>query len=405
MVKDFAKGTNTFGDPKIFPAMRWLKLRDQLIEMGTLSVDDRRFYYDSEKAYTEEVLARAWIMGSTLNNSIMMRDLNWVPSICIIDEAAQALEPDTVIPLAIFQPYLRVVILAGDDSQLRPTVLSNAKTNEFIHSTSMSLMECLINSQVHPIILLGENFRCRPEITDLVSKHFYEGKLQSHKSRQNPSRCYIAFMDVAEQMEWPDVWGPSNMFFVDVVDGISRRDAAFSRYNFANVTVIMRMLADLLTHTDNILAQDVTILTPYKAQVIRLERMIQGAMEISPEWGPLLQGVTVSTIDNYQGRDNEIVFLDLVLAGGNERKAGFMSDKHRLNVALSRAKDVLIVVGNKAKLKRIGGLKSTAEDAQRLLSVIEDVGPTYVAEAGKCPDCNESLHPGSYCHGTGNLLG
>ena len=102
LVKDFAKGTNTFGDPKIFPVMRWLKLRDQLIGMGTLSVDDRRFYYDSEKAYTEEVLARAWIMGSTLNNSIMMRDLNWVLSICIIDEAAQALEPDTVIPLAIF---------------------------------------------------------------------------------------------------------------------------------------------------------------------------------------------------------------------------------------------------------------------------------------------------------------
>ena len=298
-----------------------------------------------------------------------------------------------------------MVILAGDDSQLRPIVLSNAKTNEFIHSTSMSLMERLINSQVHPVILLGENFRCRPEITDLVSKNFYEGKLQSHKSRQNPSRCYIAFMDVAEQMEWPDAWGLSNMFFVDVVDGISHRDATFSRYNFANVTVIMRMLADLLTHTDNILAQDVTILTPYKAQVIRLERMIQGAMEISPEWGPLLQGVTVSTIDNYQGRDNEIVFLDLVLAGGNERKAGFMSDKHRLNVALSRAKDVLIVVGNKAKLKRIGGLKSTAEDAQHFLSVIEDIGLIYVVEAGKCTDCNESLHPGSYCHDTSNLLG
>ena len=138
--------------------MRWLELWDQLIGTGALSVDDRRFYYDSEKAYTEEVLARVWIMGSTLNNSIMMRDLNWVPSICIIDEAAQALEPDTVIPLAIFQPYLRVVILAGDDSQLRPTVLSNAKTNEFIHSTSMSLMECLINSKVHSITMLSENF-------------------------------------------------------------------------------------------------------------------------------------------------------------------------------------------------------------------------------------------------------
>ncbi len=158
-------------------------------------------------------------------------------------------------------------------------------------------------------------------------------------------------MDVAEKIGWPDEWEPSNLFFVDVVDGVSCHDAAFSHYNFANVTVIMRMLADLLMHTDNILAEDITILAPYKAQVIRLERMIQGAVEISSEWGLLLQGVTVSTIDNYQGRDNEIIFLDLVIAGGIDRKAGFMSDKHRLNVALSRAKDVLIVVGSKAKLK------------------------------------------------------
>ena len=117
-------------------------------------------------------------------------------------------------------------------------------------------------------------------------------------------------------MCWPDEWGPSNLFFVDVVDGVSRHDAAFSHYNFANVTVIMRMLVDLLMHMDNILVEDITILAPYKAQVIRLERMIQGAVEISSEWGLLLQGVTVSTIDNYQGRDNEIVFLDLVIAGG-----------------------------------------------------------------------------------------
>ena len=239
-----------------------------------MSIDEQRYYNNLEKVYTKEVLARAWIIGSTLNNSFMIRNLNWVPSICIIDEAAQGLEPDTVIPLAIFQPYLSLVILAGDDNQLRPTVLSNAKTNEFIHSTSMSLMERLINSKVHSVTMLGENFRCRPEITDVVSKHFYEGKLQSHPSRHYPSRCYIAFMDVAEQMGWPDEWGPSNLFFVDVVDGVSRRDAAFSHYNFANITVIMRMLADLLMHTDNILAEDITILAPYKAQVIRLERRI-----------------------------------------------------------------------------------------------------------------------------------
>ena len=125
-----------------------------------MSIDERRYYDNLEKAYTKEVLARAWIMGSTLNNSFMMRNLNWVPSICIIDEAAQGLEPDTVIPLTIFQPYLSLVILAGDDNQLRPTVLSNAKTNEFIHSTSMSLMEHLINSKVHSVTILGENFRC-----------------------------------------------------------------------------------------------------------------------------------------------------------------------------------------------------------------------------------------------------
>ena len=67
--------------------MQWLELRDRLIETGKLSIDERRCYDNLEKAYTKEVLARAWIMGSTLNNSFMMRNLNWVPSICIIDKA------------------------------------------------------------------------------------------------------------------------------------------------------------------------------------------------------------------------------------------------------------------------------------------------------------------------------
>src|SRR6266480_1185841 len=97
-------------------------------------------------------------MGSTLNNSFMIRNLNWVPSICIINKATQGLKLDIVIPLAIFQSYLSLVILAGDDNQLKPIVLSNTKTNEFIHLTSMSLIECLIISKVYSIIILSENF-------------------------------------------------------------------------------------------------------------------------------------------------------------------------------------------------------------------------------------------------------
>ena len=126
--------------------------------MGKLSIDKWRYYDNLEKAYIKEVLARAWIIGSTLNNFFMMRNLNWAPSICIIDEAAQGLKPDIVISLAIFQPYLSLVILARDDNQLRSTILLNAKTNEFIHSTSMSLMEHLINSKVYSITMLSENF-------------------------------------------------------------------------------------------------------------------------------------------------------------------------------------------------------------------------------------------------------
>ena len=239
-----------------------------------------------------------------------------------IDEATQATEPAALVPLV---RGARQIVLIGEHRQLPPTVISQRAENGGLNR---SLFERLVEMGIEPL-LLRTQYRMHPAISAFPNGHFYDDLLEDGvTSEDRPTPAGLL---------WPDWDMP--IAFLPVEGGEVKAPDGASKENPTEAAWIARLLEGLLD-AGELRQKDIGIITPYAGQV----RAIRDSV---PE---RYDGVEVRTVDGYQGREKEVILFSCVRSN-SEGNVGFLADSRRLNVALTRAKRGLIVIGDPETLR------------------------------------------------------
>lgn len=246
-----------------------------------------------------------------------------------IDEAGQALEP------ACWIPFLRAqrVILAGDHMQLPPTVKSN-------EAAQLGLAETLFEKGIlkHPsqASMLQVQYRMHEAIMKFSSSYFYENELIAHECVRfellHPNQPPIEFIDTA------------GAGFTEEQD-----PETLSRLNKEEAALLIRQAEKLIEEIglEEWITQNMTIgiITPYRAQVDYLNHLAESSSLLEP----LHKLVTINTVDAFQGQERDVIVISFVRSNA-KGEVGFLADIRRTNVAMTRAKKKLIMIGDSATL-------------------------------------------------------
>lgn len=249
----------------------------------------------------------------------------------LIDEATQATEPETLIP--IVHAGVRQVILVGDHKQLGPVIMNKAASKAGL---AQSLFERLILLGHRPI-RLAVQYRMHPSLSSFPSNMFYDGALQNGISDNDRMRQLNGFV-------WPS---RIPMFFLACI-GIEEMSSSGTSFLNRGEASLIEKLATSLIRDDGIDPSSIGVITPYEGQraYIVNTMAITGSLP-STSYAP----IEVASVDAFQGREKDYILLSCVRSNDHQG-IGFLSDGRRLNVALTRAKYGLIVLGNPRVLSR-----------------------------------------------------
>ncbi|KLT66836.1 AAA domain-containing protein [Pedobacter sp. BMA] len=281
----------------------------------------------TEQYIMDSLLNKAQIITATLvgANHYTVRNLKY--STVIIDEAGQALEPACWIPILKAQK----VVLAGDHFQLPPTIKSTDAGKNGLYQT---LLEKSVKLHPESVVLLNEQYRMHENIMGYSSQVFYENQLRAHSSIAR----HLIF-DSDEALTFIDSAGCS---FDEQLDGTSTTnpdEAAFL------VKHLSAFLNDLDLNYGDSGIPSVAIVSPYKQQVQVLNSLVNDSdIPITHK-----DKISVNTIDSFQGQERDIVYISLTRSN-KDGHIGFLSDTRRMNVAMTRAKKKLVVIGDSATL-------------------------------------------------------
>jgi superfamily I DNA and/or RNA helicase len=246
-----------------------------------------------------------------------------------IDEAAQALEPASWIPI------LRSarIIFAGDHQQLPPTIKSNEAAKQGLAST---LFEKGITRHPHASSMLQVQYRMHEDIMKFSSAYFYENKLVAHESVKAslllPNQLPVEFVDTAG-CGYNEAQDPETL----------------SRFNEEEAHLLIRWVEALIEEVgpDEWAEKSFTIgiITPYRAQVDHLHKLAEASAILQP----IHHLVTINTVDAFQGQERDVIAISFVRSN-DKSEVGFLGDIRRTNVAMTRAKKKLIMIGDSATL-------------------------------------------------------
>lgn len=248
-----------------------------------------------------------------------------------IDEAAQALEAACWIPIRKADR----VILAGDHCQLPPTVKAPEALRAGLGHT---LMQTIVKNKPDTVSLLKLQYRMNDEIMRFSSEWFYGGMLQSA-----PEVKYRSILDFDTPIEWINTEGlDCNEEFIG---------ENYGRINKSEAELSIEQLKGYITKIgrERFLDEriDVGMISPYKAQVQYLRRLVRNDVFFKP----YRQAITINTVDGFQGQERDVILISLVRAN-EEGQIGFLNDLRRMNVAITRARMKLIILGDASTLTR-----------------------------------------------------
>jgi ATP-dependent RNA/DNA helicase IGHMBP2 len=284
-----------------------------------------------EKQAVEYVLDKANVIcGTTTFDEELLSDRRF--DLVVIDEACQSTEPGSWIPVLRAER----LVLAGDHKQLPPTVLSDRAAKD---GFNISLLERLVEIYGEPIKRqLDVQYRMHEDIMRFSSQQFYGGTLLAHESVESHLLTDLPTVLAAEISESvaTELSSPAN--FIDTAgagwneelepDGESKRNPSEGEFVLRKV----RQLCEA-----GVPSEDIAVIAPYAAQVRWLRSNWDG------------DNLEIDTVDGFQGREKEAVVISCVRSNSTG-EIGFLADTRRMNVALTRAKRKLIVVGDSSTL-------------------------------------------------------
>ncbi|KAK8514255.1 hypothetical protein V6N13_063157 [Hibiscus sabdariffa] len=286
----------------------------------------------------------------------------------VIDEAAQALEPATLIPLQLLKSRGTKCIMVGDPKQLPATVLSNV-ASKYMYECSM--FERLQRAG-HPVVMLTEQYRMHPEICRFPSMHFYDNKLLNGDTVSSKSASFHG------------IEGLGPYVFYDVVDGVELRgknSGALSLYNECEADAAVELLKFFRKrYPSEFVGGRIGIITPYKCQLSLLRSRFSSVFGSS-----VSADIEFNTVDGFQGREVDILLFSTVRAASSSHgvsssnSIGFVADVRRMNVALTRARLSLWILGNARTLQTDRNWAALVKDAKQRNMVISIKRPYNIS--------------------------
>ncbi|XP_059313666.1 probable helicase MAGATAMA 3 [Lycium ferocissimum] len=291
------------------------------------------------------ILDEAVIVFSTLSFSAspVFTKLNRGFDVVIIDEAAQAVEPATLLPLS---NGCKQVFLVGDPVQLPATVISPI-AGKFGYC--VSLFERLQRAG-YPVQMLKTQYRMHPEIRNFPSREFYEEALEDGP-------------DVEEQTKrsWHEYrcFGPFSFF--DIHDGKeSQPSGSGSWQNVDEVEFVLAMYRKLVSRYPELKSSSrLAIISPYRHQVKLLRQKFRETFGVESD-----KVVDINTVDGFQGREKDVAIFSCVRAS-KDKGIGFVADYRRMNVGITRARSSVLVVGSASTLRRDKRWQNLVESAEQ----------------------------------------
>ncbi|XP_039484081.1 putative helicase mov-10-B.2 [Drosophila santomea] len=315
-----------------------------------------------------------------------------------IDEAGAATEPETLIGImGIKQTADCHVILSGDHKQLCAVIKSNRAASLGL---SQSLMERLLRSDCYKVdengnydrtlqTRLRRNYRSHPQIVGLFNELYYNGELIPQARS----------VDVNLAANWSVLPNPQFPIIFQATHGVTKREQhSTSSYNHLEAEVtcwyVNRLIKDGLKSGKKVRQEDIGIVAPYTAQGKVVTKLLHNQG---------LSNVEVGSVESYQGREKTIIIASLVRSFAN---MGFMRNRRRVNVLLSRAKALLILVGNPVTLrhhrdfqfiikecKKQGTYLFKKKGSEQIPCILPDTGEDESDEESGCESEDEELTP------------
>jgi ATP-dependent RNA/DNA helicase IGHMBP2 len=298
--------------------------REQRKALFAAARDIRLEIERTEEYITDDVLAKAQVVTATLvganHYTIKQRRFETV----VIDEAAQSIEPACWIPIL----KAKKLVMAGDHNQLPPTI----KSAEAAKELGVTLMEKLVQSQPESVVLLQEQYRMHENIMRFSSKEFYEDKLIAHAS-------------VAGELMYAF---DEPFLFIDTAGcGFEEKQEGSGLSNEEEALFVVKHLRGYVTPVPADDTFSVAVIAPYRHQVELLKTLVSEDEILRSSKAV----ITVNTIDSFQGQERDIVYISLTRSN-TDSMIGFLSEVRRMNVAMTRAKKKLVMIGDSGTLSQ-----------------------------------------------------
>ncbi|MBI3307397.1 MAG: IGHMBP2 family helicase [Candidatus Omnitrophica bacterium] len=318
-------------------SLSWEEKEDLRERIKYLKVEIRAL----EHSIFERVLAEATVMVGTLTSAKDFIFEKKPFDLLVMDEATQATEPSSWIPLM----RARKVVFAGDHFQLPPTVLSKEAEAGGLGITLFERLYPALDEKFKT--LLKTQYRMHEKIMNFSSKKFYGGQLIADESVRLHSLADLTHVKRAPETEEVFLYlDTAGRGFEEMLEPSSE-----SRYNPEEANLVVEILKRLLEL--NVRPEEIAVISPYSAQV----RLISSKA--------VYPGLEIDSVDGFQGREKEVVILSLVRSNV-EGEMGFLTDVRRMNVAMTRAKRKLVVIGDSATLSSIGFYRDFIQYAESI---------------------------------------
>ncbi|WP_346321093.1 AAA domain-containing protein [Chitinophaga sp. YIM B06452] len=285
---------------------------------------------NTEQYIIDDVISKAQVVAATLVGASHYTVRNRQYHTVVIDEAGQALEPACWIPILKGQK----AVLAGDHCQLSPTIKSDEAARKGLSTT---LLEKCAALYPEAVVMLEEQYRMHETIMGYSSSIFYKDKLRAHASVAghllHPGEAPLAFVDTA------------GCGFDEKTEGTSTSNPEEAAFLFKHLTQLVSVLHP---HFKAESFPSIAVISPYKEQIYLLKEQL----EHSPALKAYGDKISVNTIDSFQGQERDIVYISMTRSN-TESKIGFLADVRRMNVAMTRARKKLVVIGDSATLSQL----------------------------------------------------
>ncbi|CAI9095530.1 OLC1v1031511C1 [Oldenlandia corymbosa var. corymbosa] len=306
------------------------KLQQLKDEQGELSSSDEKKYKALKRATEREISQSADVICCTCVGAGDPRLANFRFRQVLIDESTQATEPECLIPLVL---GVKQVVLVGDHCQLGPVIMCKKAARAGL---AQSLFERLVLLGVKPIRLQVQ-YRMHPALSEFPSNSFYEGTLQNGVTINERQSSGIDF-------PWPVPNRPMFFYVQMGQEEISASGTSFlNRTEAANVEKIVTTFLK-----SGVVPAQIGVITPYEGQRAYIVNYMSRNGSLRQQ---LYKEIEVASVDSFQGREKDYIILSCVRS--NEHQGiGFLNDPRRLNVALTRARYGIVILGNPKVLSK-----------------------------------------------------